>query len=167
MNEFVFAFWSVFAAVVGAIAVVVAEDCYTYMWTRRARRFWRAARAVVGSGVNVYRQDPSPRTPLRVGWLGRLLCRNRLHAWSCVREIGPRSTRWVFDPAWAGTTCPRCDKIADAGKIGLRDRFAMAALTGYIAAFAGEDVLMPEPKKAAERAYAYADACLKQRRGGS
>jgi hypothetical protein len=45
----------------------------------------------------------------------------------------------------------------------LRDRFAAAALTGYLAAFTGNRVF-PGPKAVAIECYAYADAMLAERR---
>jgi hypothetical protein len=51
--------------------------------------------------------------------------------------------------------------IADAMP-GLRDRFAAAALTGYLAAFTG-DRLLPDPRAAAKGCYEYADAMLAER----
>jgi hypothetical protein len=47
----------------------------------------------------------------------------------------------------------------------LRDQFAAAALTGYLAAFTGKQVLPDEPV-AAEASYRYADAMLAERRRG-
>jgi len=45
----------------------------------------------------------------------------------------------------------------------LRDYFAAQALTGCLAAFAGENVGLPPPHRAAAQAYEYADAMLKAR----
>jgi hypothetical protein len=45
----------------------------------------------------------------------------------------------------------------------LRDRFAAAALTGYLAAFTGEDVTLPNPRTTAKCCYEYADAMLAER----
>jgi hypothetical protein len=46
----------------------------------------------------------------------------------------------------------------------LRDYFAAAALQGYLAAYTGADVRMPDPDAAAARAFEYADAMLKARK---
>lgn len=45
----------------------------------------------------------------------------------------------------------------------LRDRFAAHALAGYLAAFSGPDVSMPDPVSAAVAAYGYAEAMLAER----
>jgi hypothetical protein len=53
--------------------------------------------------------------------------------------------------------------IADAMP-DLRDRFAAAALTGYLAAHTGRDIPMPNAQAAAEHCYRYAAAMLAERR---
>jgi hypothetical protein len=57
--------------------------------------------------------------------------------------------------------------IADAMRAlpDLRDHFAAAALTGYLAAFTG-DRPMPDARATAEGCYEYADAMLAYRRWG-
>ena len=45
----------------------------------------------------------------------------------------------------------------------IRDYFAAAALTGYLAAYAGDGIALPDEKNAAQAAYEYADAMLTAR----
>jgi hypothetical protein len=45
----------------------------------------------------------------------------------------------------------------------LRDYFAAAALTGYIASYAGPDLFVPKEDEAAKVAYEFADAMLVRR----
>jgi len=45
----------------------------------------------------------------------------------------------------------------------LRDRIAIAALNGLLAAHAGEGIPLPKRERAAALAYAYADAMLAER----
>jgi len=47
--------------------------------------------------------------------------------------------------------------------VSLRDYFAAKALTGYLAAHAGDGVELPEDSRAACRAYKLADAMLVER----
>lgn len=42
----------------------------------------------------------------------------------------------------------------------LRDYFAAAALTGYLASFSGPDCRTPDASEAAKKAYEFADAML-------
>lgn len=49
------------------------------------------------------------------------------------------------------------------GSVLLRDYFASAALTGYLAAHADSEVSIPIPVKVAEMAYQYADAMIRVR----
>jgi hypothetical protein len=45
----------------------------------------------------------------------------------------------------------------------LRDWFAGQALAGFLASYSGENVTLPRTADAAERAYDYADAMLRER----
>jgi hypothetical protein len=53
-----------------------------------------------------------------------------------------------------------CEAISKAARAELRDRFAMAALTGLAV---DNETYRPDPGYAAFRAYQYADAMLKAR----
>lgn len=57
-------------------------------------------------------------------------------------------------------------KIENLPPIELRDQFAMAALTGNLAAWAGASKNMPHQSEFAKGAYAVADAMLAEREKG-
>lgn len=48
-------------------------------------------------------------------------------------------------------------------ELSTRGFFAAAALTGFLAAHAGDGVSLPDCETAADRAYGYADAMMKRR----
>ena len=54
-------------------------------------------------------------------------------------------------------------KDSDDRFMDLRDYFAAAALQGYLAAFSGEHVSLPNPEATATAAYKYADEMIKAR----
>lgn len=74
---------------------------------------------------------------------------------------------------WPVDKCPMCEarQVRVVGEptmvpdsmIDLRDRFAMAALTGYIAMHASQDCREPGEEQCAARAYEFADAMLAER----
>ena len=64
----------------------------------------------------------------------------------------PDGVNWPIENGYAGMT--------------LRDYFAAKAMTGYLAAFSGQDIRLPNADEVAHEAYSYADAMLAEREKG-
>jgi hypothetical protein len=78
------------------------------------------------------------------------------------------SRDWLTELKKAGNPAMPCSIDTGVGELDftgmtLRDHFASAALTGYLAAHSGADVRFPSQDEAASQAYDYADAMLKAR----
>ena len=66
-------------------------------------------------------------------------------------------------PAFPEVYTNDADEVTSRPGINIRDYFAAAALTGWIAMHADSNTRAPEEKVAAQAAYEFADAMIKER----
>ena len=72
-------------------------------------------------------------------------------------------TTKLDDGGNAFPVCTNPGELIDSPGISMLDYFAAAALTGYLASHAVENMPMPSEQEAAEQAYCYAQAMLEAR----
>jgi hypothetical protein len=77
-----------------------------------------------------------------------------------IKDGGPAFPRSGYEVD--RETASACDTWPQDGMT-LRDYFAAAALTGYLAGHAGDGIFIPHEKTAAVRAYEFADAMIAER----